>query len=89
MARIFTINFHLEQNIYHALVTVCTQKDNVIFDVHLSANNLNTILPDEKLSFRLSEGVFYPIGLKQDSNMELVRSTIEAIAEHLTKDEVV
>jgi hypothetical protein len=83
MARLFSIDFEFKGKKYLALVSMRQQGTDLSCLVRYVNKELHHLLPGDCLMFNLQEGLKQPCHLPSELAQSLVRSTVNAISDHL------
>jgi len=84
MGRVFTVSFRFMEHPCTALVSFRNQDGyNPAFSVHYLDKELETILPERKVTFSLANGIEDPKTIDSELAEELVEKTSEAISHYL------
>jgi len=84
MGRVFTVSFNFMEQPCTALVSFRNQDGyNPAFSVHYLNKEVETILPERKVTFSLHNGIEDPNTVHSKLAEELVEKTSEAISHYL------
>lgn len=84
MARVFTINFTFEGNVYSAFVEYKSSEDELFYNVHVNDPSIQRLLPKSRLRY-WGEAGYKELEITNPLTNKLVDVIATAIEEHLNK----
>ncbi len=85
MNKVFNVEFHYKGIIYPALISLRSTRDEDIVHAEILNNELQHVLPEGEIHFRISNSLRKATEPVHNTKMELIRAIRESVIKHLKK----